>query len=238
MTMLTLVQEFCRRTGLSVPQIVATSQDEQLLQLQGLLNEVLDDLGVRQQWTSLQREVVFSSVASESQGLLTTLADGGFQWIINDTIFDRTRRLPVFGPRGAEYWQQVKALPFSGPYYQYRILQGELHILPVMPAGHTMAFEYVSNWPVKDATSLTAPYKQWFTADSDTCIYPDALLLTGLRWVWKKEKGLRYAEEFRSYESILANLAGHDGTKPVLSMNGPNQAIQPGIFVPSGSWPV
>ena len=236
MTLLTIVKEHCRRTGLTVPQIVATSQDEQLLQIMGLLNETLDDLVTRRQWTELQREKVFTSVVGENQGKLSTLADGGFQWILNDTIFDRTRRLPVFGPRGAEYWQQVKAMPFTGPYYQYRLVGGELHILPEMPAGHTMAFEYVSAWPVIDALNVLQPYKTWFTADDDTTVFPDRLLLAGLRWAWKREKGLRYTEDFRTYESQVAQYAGHNATAGVLSMNGECGTIQPGIFVPSGNW--
>ena len=236
MTLLTIVKEHCRRTGLSVPLIVAASQDEQLLQIMGLLNETLDDLVTRRQWTELQREKVFLSVAGENQGSLETLADGGFQWIINDTIFDRTRRLPVFGPRGAEYWQQVKAMPFTGPYYQYRLQGGELHILPEMPAGHTMAFEYVSTWSVIDAVNIAQPYKLWFTKDTDTTVFPERLLLAGLRWAWKREKGLRYSEDFRTYEAQVANYAGHNATSAVLSMNGESAAIQPGIFVPSGNW--
>lgn len=241
MTLLEIVKEFCRRTGLTVPSIVATSQDDGSLQLMGLLNEVLDDLVPRSTWTALERSVVFPSVAGEDQGALETLAPYGFRWVTNDTIFDRTRRLPVFGPRGPEYWQAVKALPFSGPYYQYRIQQGRLLILPDMPAGHTMAFEYQSNWAVRDPTLVDpAPgaYKIWFTKDTDICLMPDPLILAGLRWAWKKEKGMRFDADFSKYENMVAEYQGHDGTKPNLNMNGPCDTIQPGIWIPSGNWPL
>lgn len=237
MNLLGIVQEFCRRTALTVPQLVATSNDDQLLQLMGLANEVTEDLVNRREWTLLQREIVFTSVAGEDQGSIQTITnDDGFLHVLNDTIYDRTRRLPVWGPRNAQDWQGLKALPMSGPFYQYRFRGNHLLMLPAMPAGHVMAFEYAAKSPIQDST--TAAYKSLFTKDSDLWLLPDNLLLSGLRWMWKKEKGLPYAEEFRLYEAAVASAGGHDGTKPKLSMSDGSPRIQPGIFVPAGNWNV
>jgi len=234
MTLLQIIQEFCRRTGLSVPTIIVASRDDQLVQLWGLANEVVEDLVRRHSWTELQREAVFTSVAGGDQGAIATLADVGFLKVLNETIYDRTRRLPVFGPRTPQEWQAIKALPMSGPFYQYRFRQGHLLITPDMPVGHTMAFEYASEAAILAADGTT--YKTAFSADDDTLVLNKTLLLLGLRWRWKEEKGLPYLESFRAYEAAVAEASGSDGTKQPLSMSETSPAIQPGIFVPAGNW--
>lgn len=235
-TLLQIVQEFCIRTGLPKPQSVMTSQDDQLLQIAGLANEVCSDIVRRPSWQALQFETVFQSVAGTDQGAIASLAPNAFLKILNETIFDRTRRLPVFGPRSPQTWQGLKALPMSGPFYQYRIQGNHLHILPAMPEGHTMAFEYVSQGVVLDAKNLLMPYKKYFEADGDSFLLDENLLLLGLRWRWKEEKGLPYMESFRLYESALAEASGADASKPALNMGDCASALQPGIFIPAGNW--
>lgn len=238
MTLLQLLQEFCQRQGLTSPQIVMSSQDDQLMQLVGLANEICEDLVRRHSWTALQFESVFTSVAGSDQGAISALAPNAFLKILNDTIFDRTRRLPVFGPRTPQQWQGLKALPMSGPFYQYRIQGDRLKILPDMPAGHTMAFEYASEGAVQDNTTAVPTVKAFFTRDDDTFLLDKSLLLLGLRWRWKEEKGLPYAESYRLYEAAVAEAMGADGTKSPLSLSEGSGMIQPGIFVPAGNWSV
>lgn len=235
MTLLQIVQEFCRRQGLTVPSIVMASQDDQLVQLVGLANEVCEDLVRRHSWTDLQYQTTFTSVAAESQGAITTLAPNAFLKILNETIYDRTERLPIYGPRNPSDWQALKALPNTGPYYQYRIQNGLLKINPAMVAGHTIAFEYASEGVVNAADGTV---KAYFTADDDTFVLNKTLLIAGLRWRWKEEKGLPYLETFRAYEAVVAEAAGSDGTKATLFMDGTTGRPEPGIFVPAGSWSI
>lgn len=236
MTLLELVQTFCRRQGLPAPSIAVSSQDDQILQIVGLADEVAEDLVRRHSWTALIREATFTSVSGGDQGSITTLADTGFLKVLNDTIFDRTRRLPVFGPRSPQEWQAIKAVPMSGPFYQYRFRGDHLLITPDMPSGHSMAFEYMSQAYVLAANGTT--YKTSFSADDDTFLLDPVILRKGLRWKWREAKGLPYAEDFRAYEAAVAEAMGADGTKPVLSMHETYPAVRPGIFVPAGNWNV
>lgn len=238
MTLLQIIQEFCLRTGLTKPQIVVQSQDDQLLQLYALANEVCEDLVRRHSWTGLTYETTFPSVAGEDQGAIETLAPHAFLKILNETIFDRTRQLPIFGPRTASQWQFEKAVPASGPFYQYRIRGGHLLIDPAMPAGSTLAFEYASEGVIENTEGPAPVIKAFFTSDADVFLLNKSLLILGLRWRWKEEKGLPYLESFRAYEAAVAEAAGADGTKSPLSMDESSNQIQPGIFVPAGNWSV
>jgi hypothetical protein len=235
MTILTVIRAFCQRTGLPAPGFVAASQDAQVVQLLALANEVIEDLVDRWTWQDLVKEATFVTIAGEDQGAIATIAPSGFSRILQETIFNRTLRLPLFGPLAASQWQGLKALPNPGPNYQYRIRGGRLLFSPAGVVGQTCAFEYASRNAAIGADSIAKPA---FTLDTDNFLLPESLLMAGLRWKWKAEKGLDYAEEFRRYEILANNAAGRDGTKPRLAMDGGCASAVPGIFVPAGNWNV
>lgn len=233
MSLLTVVQQFSARTGLPIPPTVLDSGDNQVLQLAALANELIEDLCDRWTWQLFTREALFTTVAGANQGAISTLAPQGFLRILQETIFNRTLRLPIFGPMWAQDWQAQKALPATGPLYRYRVLGNQLLFMPDAAPGHTCVFEYASNLAIAgtDGTLRAA-----FAEDSDTFLLSEPLLVAGLRWKWKAEKGLSYAEDFRRYETLVSNLVARDGSKPRLSLNAGVAEYKPGIWVPSGNW--
>lgn len=237
MTMLSVIQNFCRRTGIPRPATVVGNTDTQALQAMALLEEEGNDLSARGPWQGITFEATHTTLAAEDQGAIATIASNGFRYIKNNTIWDRTDRLPVLGPLNGQDWQSLKAFTVTGPRYQFRIRGGKLLVNPSPTAGHTWAFEYASqNW-ILGADGTT--YKQYFTLDTDTILLPETLVLMGLRWRWKKEKGLDYAEDFQTYEAQVKDALGRDGGKKTLYMDGTGRrGPQPGIFVPEGNWSV
>lgn len=237
MSMLSVVQNFCRRTNLNVPTTVYGTTDTQVQQIASLLEEIGNDMASRGSWQGLTFEASHTTLAAEDQGAIATIASNGFRYLKNDTIWDRSTRLPVCGPLDAKQWQALKAWVVNGPLYQYRIRGGKLLVNPSPPASESWYFEYVSqNW-ILGADGTT--YKQYFTLDTDTILLPETVMLMGLRAWWKKEKGLDYAEDMRMYESQLKDSLGRDGSKTTINMD--QQAFRgpvPGIFVSPGSWNV
>lgn len=246
LTLLAIVQSFCRRTGLTLPNSVIGNPDTTITQLYGLLEEEAKDLAPRKGWVGLTNQCLFTSVAAESQGTLdnlgaTLVTTNSLNYILNKTFWDRTQRIPVWGPVSPQDWQALKAVIVQGPLYQYRIRAGtggtvaELLMNPAPAAGHQMAFEYITyNWCLSTGTTPFAS----FTTDTDLCLLPSDIILMGLRWRWKKEKGFPYAEDMRTYETMVEDAGARDGTKPTLHMDDKGFQPKPGIWVPSGSWPV
>ena len=237
MTMLSTIQHFCRRTNITVPSTVYGTTDSQVLQAMALLEEEGNDLASRGSWQGITLEASLTTAATESQGAMSTIATNGFRYIKNDTIWDRTNLLPVCGPMDSKSWQATKALVSTGPKYRFRIRGGNLLVTPTPTAGYSWYFEYVSqNW-ILGADGTT--YKQYFTLDTDTILLPETLVMMGLRWRWKKEKGFDYAEDMRTYEMQVKDALGRDGGKQVLSMDcAQNNGPRPGVFVPDMSWSV
>ena len=87
MTLLTVVQRFCKRTGISSPTTVYGSTDPQIIQVLALLEEEGNDLSGRGDWQELTNEATHTTVATESQGAITTIASNGFRYIKNNTIW-------------------------------------------------------------------------------------------------------------------------------------------------------
>ena len=237
MPLLDVVTYFCQRTNLPVPATVIGSSDQQVLQVKALLEEEGIDLTKRIASQATTFEASITTLAVEDQGAITAYATNGFSFIKNRTIWDRSSRLPIVGPLDGEDWQMLKAVVSTGPRYQYRLRGNHLLINPIPTAGLSWYFEYGSkNW-ILGADGTT--YKQFFTLDTDTLLFPEDLVLMGLRWRWKKEKGLEYAEDFRTYEMQLKDFAGRDGSKRTLKMDMPQrQWSGPGIYIPSGSWKI
>lgn len=235
MSLLTAVQHFCRRTNLPVPSTVMGSTDVQVLQLRALFEEEGQDLAARGGWQGITFEATHTTTAAEDQGAITDIATNGFNYIKNDTIWDRSDTLPVWGPLSPSEWQLRKAISLTGPRYQFRIRGGRLLVNPTPAAGQSWAFEYVSkNW-LTDSTGAT--YRQYFVADADLVLLPEELMLLGLRWRWKKEKGLEYAEDFRTYEMQVKDALSRDAGKRHLYMDEEHRrGPKPGIFVESYSW--
>ncbi len=234
MSLKTIIQSMCGRTNLPVPATVLGTSDTQVLQMLRLLEEEGDDLSKRGAWEGLTDEASLTTTNTEDQGAMTTLCPNGFRYIKNQTIWSRSRRLPVAGPLDSGEWQTLKAMFINGPYYRFRIRGGHLLVNPAPPAGESWYWEYVSQFWILGVDGVT--YKNRFTLDTDTVLMPEDLMLMGLRWRWKKEKGLDYAEDFRTYELQVKDALGRDGGKAILSMDDVRRQPQPGIFVAPGSW--
>lgn len=235
MSVLSLIQDHCRVHGLAVPSGIISNTDSTVQQLYGLLNELLDDMVNESKFNVVTREATFTMTAAEDQGAMATLAPYGCQFPIMETFYDRTLRRPLYGPLDEREWQQIKALPNPGPFYKFRIRGDHLLLNPV-PSGtmSTIAFEYVSCWCVTDAGGTP---KAKISADTDLIVFPDRIVRKGLKYRWKREKGLPYQADETEYYNLLNNYIARDKVKRRINLAHLKPTdIGPGVFVPSGSW--
>lgn len=234
LTCLQIVQTVCRRIGILSPNAVVSSTDPQILQILSITEEEGQSQADRYPWQVLQTEALFTTVAAELQGQLYTIAPG-IDYIVNNTIWNRDLRRPVYGPRSEQDWQQIKATQINGPFNSFRIVNDTIRFYPAPVAGQTCAFEYINkNW-INTSTSSTSPI---WTNDLDTPKLNDQLLILGSIWRWKQIKGLDYAEDFKKYEDRISDSMGRDSGKAKLHMGGASYEIQPVVLVPRGSWGV
>lgn len=138
-----------------------------------------------------------------------------FDRYIDRTMWDKTRRWELLGPSTPEQWSWLKSGYIStGPRIRFRIRGGKFEMWPPLAANELIGFEYVSNaW----ASGVDGTAKSLFSADDDTCIYPDRLMIAGLKKKYFEVKGFDttiFAADFvREYEKAK----GQDSASPTLS---------------------
>lgn len=233
MTILAMVQGIAKRLNLNSPSAVIGNTNKEIIQLLNLANEEGDELSRRYRWQRLVTESTFSSVATESQGAITTLAGSDFGWLCNDTMWNRTRNRPML-PVDDVQWQQMKSSTITGPMEYFRIRGGNLIVIPTMTASQACAFEWVSkNWC---ASSGGTGQEAW-AADTDTGRIDEKTMAQGIMWRWKAAKGLDYAEDFAKYERMVEDLMTRDGAKKHTFVGArPGQQFLSRASVSEGSW--
>lgn len=239
MSALTIIQRHCQLHGLAVPLALVGSTDTQTIQLVGILNEVLDDIVVESKFQVLTRECVHTLSAGENQGPISSLGGGlfGYYQANYETFYDRTLGRPLYGPLNDTEWQEIKSLVNPGPFYKFRIMGDTLLISPApTDPFSTISFEYMSTYVVQAADGTP---KANVTLDTDTFLLPEHIIRKWLIYRWKHIKGLPYAEDKSRAFEMLNGYIARDKAKARINVADPYPStIAPGVFVPTGSWPV
>lgn len=236
MSLLTVVQAVATKVGLGKPPAVASSIDSNLQQMVSFANEAGQELAGRFGWQELTKEANFTTIASEAQGALSALTGPDFAFVLNETMWDRSTKRPVFGPKVPAEWQQLKAQFMTGPWSQYRIRGNQVLFIPVPAAGDGIFFEWVSNYWVGIAAAPTVGVQNGFTLDTDVSLLDERLIALDALWRYKAAKRLAYDEDFDKAEAAIADAISRNASKPTLNLSGPQGNIQPGVWVQAGNF--
>lgn len=234
MTILSMIQDVAVEVNIESPSTVIGNTSSQVKQLLALANREGRDLASRYLWSGLVRERTFTFLTQKDQGALngTVVTDGDVDFIINETIWDRTENIPILGPMSPMLRQAHEAFSISGPYPRYYI-RGKNLFFDAIPAANTGAFEYKSTWWCE--SSGGSGQAKW-TADTDVGRLDEELMSLGILWRWKRAKGMDYAQEFDTYEKRIVDKMAQDGTKRTVSLETSTNNRTPGLIVPEGNW--
>jgi hypothetical protein len=162
----------------------------------------------------------------------------GYDRMISDTNWDRTNHWRNLGTKSSQDWQFLQGGIISiGPRERYRIYNGKFRIFQALTTVYNFSFEYVSNYWVCAAGSSTGT-KPAYTADTDTSVFPDDLMLAGLRFYFLKAKKLDYGAELAEFNRALSYCKAGDVPVSAQSLApvGMNQLVGP-WSVQDGNWP-
>lgn len=221
MTILSVVQNACRRMNLTVPSVVVTSTEQTPKQLYGLAGQAALAMARRGTWQALHREHTFTTVAAAVQ---TASVPDDYDWFIEGTAFNRTLRRPLTGPLSPSEWQQTKATLIVMVNPAFRIRANSFELTPNPAAGQTCAYEYMSK---NFCLSAAEVEQDAWAADTDTFVLDEELLTLDLMWRFKEAKGLPYDEDFRTAEEQIVKALARDGAKPRISTSPPETFRHP-----------
>ena len=138
-----------------------------------------------------------------------------YETIADTTQWDKTKRWQMLGPEDAQQWQWLKSGYIStGPRIRWRILGSEFQIWPPYNTKEYLGFEYRSKgW----ARAANGTIKNSFTADTDTTVYDDRLLVLGTKLKYFQIKSFDTTALQQDYFRILNVVKANDKGSPNLS---------------------
>jgi hypothetical protein len=138
-----------------------------------------------------------------------------FETMTNRTHWDKSKHWEMLGPEDAQQWQWLKSGYIStGPRVRWRILDNQFCIWPIMNTQEYLGWEYRSKgW----ARGADGSIKNSFTADSDTTVYDDRLLVLFTKMKYWGIKGFDTTVVSQDYQRVLSVAKANDKGAPNLS---------------------
>lgn len=134
---------------------------------------------------------------------------------IDRTHYDKSKKWEMLGPETPQQWEFLKSSYIStGPRIRYRIMGGFFQIWPLTSSSEILGFEYVSSKWARDNSGVA---KSSLTVDTDTCVFPDRLMVLGTKLKYFETKGFDTAAFYRDYTRELDISKANDAGSATLS---------------------
>lgn len=192
------------------------STDQNFSQMRYLLNISGEELSQLYPWEFLVQEENFITQDTDT-GDYPLPAD--FLYMINQTGWERSENVPLFGPLSAQDWQYLlgRDLVSYTIYASFRIQQGLFTIFPQPPPNNLdIVYEYISrNW-VLDSADNNTPADE-IKAGGDTVLFDRTLVSRHLKVKWLEAKGFDSTKAQDDFNQMYQMLTAHDKGAEVLS---------------------
>ena len=131
-----------------------------------------------------------------------------FETITNRTQWDKSKHWEMLGPEDAQQWQWLKSGYIStGPRVRWRILDNQFQIWPVMNTNEYLGWEYRSKGWVR---SVTGAIKNSFTADDDTTVLDDRVMVLSAKLKYFQIKSFDTTALTQDYQRYLTIAKSND----------------------------
>jgi hypothetical protein len=139
-----------------------------------------------------------------------------YESLVPRTMWDKSKHWEMLGPEDAQQWEWLLSGYIStGPRIRWRLLGEYFQIWPGMSTAEYLGFEYRSKgW----AESSTGTVKNSFTVDTDTCIYPDRLMVNATKLKYFEAKGFDTTAMMRNYLTEMEAAKALDMSSANLSL--------------------
>lgn len=189
MTLLTVINEVSDVVSLDRFDSVYGTNDPNAQTMVALAEEAGAEIARRADWRRMLKAHVVSASPEILPADYQRLAPGGAVRAGDGRFF----RLVTNGAQ----WAVIVGI--ASPERYCRVSGREMFFSPAAAAAGA-TIDYVSkNWVLGD------PYEERdvFRADDDTTLFPERLLVKGLIWRWKRQKGLPFEDNLAEFEANL-----------------------------------
>lgn len=118
--------------------------------------------------------------------------------IVDRTQWDKSKHWEMLGPESPQQWEWLLSGYIStGPRIRWRLLGEYFQIWPGFSNAEFLGFEYRSKGWARNAAGTTI---NSMTTDTDTCIYPDRLMINMTKLKYFETKGFDTTAMFRNWQ--------------------------------------
>lgn len=221
----TIINRVAVEVGLLPSSDAVADSGDTFVQLEGLLNSSGQELCELNDWPIL----------TKTHSIITKASDTGsyelpydFNYMIDQTGWDKTRRLPLGGPLSAQEWAYLKGRNLTNQliYASFRQLEGNFDIFPnPPPLGIEINFEYISRSWLKVQGENEATLD---TIESGTniCMLSPLLSIKFLKLKFLQAKGFDYAAAALEFDTLLGGMIGKATGAQVLSASNNRSGVR------------
>lgn len=170
--------------------------------------------------------------ANFGRWLPQTQWDAGLMWSMigpTSSQYDAFQRNGVVGPFPRRQFRRQGVLPTAFRIFPPPTAEGSY------PG--TLSLRYISNELVIAQDGST---KRFITADTDTTVVPDRLLILGGKWRWQQSKGFDFGPLQEEYYNFFDNAVATERGQSIVPLDGRGDFGYPdriGYNIPDGSFP-
>lgn len=231
-TLLVTIQSALGELGQAQPQVVVSSMDNKVQQMKALLAALCDELCYEMDWQELLTSYTFTTVPGQTAYKLPS----DCLRIIDETLWDQTSRMPVYGPRTDQSWNALKNGMAAQPVFPEYRLQGDSIVFISTPlSARTISFDYISSKYV--IAPGNASMKFDFTDDSDNYVFDDRLVINGLKLKYLEVMGMDTTTALSDYNRALEAVKGSNRSARRVSLAGSGHFRLIDVNnLPDGNW--
>ena len=214
-----IINRACVEIGLLPSGDPVSDSGDIFVQMQGLLNSSGQELCELNDWPVLIKTY---SIITKSTDSGSYLLPDDFNYMIDQTGWDKSRRLPIGGPLSAQEWTYLKGRSLTDKliYASFRQLDGKLDIFPNPPAENMeISFEYVSRSWLKEQGQAEATLDT-INRGTNICILDPLLSIKFLKLKFLQAKGFDYAAAAMEFDTLLGSRIGKSTGAQVLNAAG------------------
>lgn len=189
-----------RETGFSVPSAFAASTDAQAQQLVAIANTELEFLSEEYDWPHLETEYTFDTVVDQNEYAMPS----DFRKLVSDTLYDTTEYYRIKGSVDASTFMLLKHGNIGTlPKTRFRTIYDadgdpKISLVATPNTVRSLVMLYQRNTFARSAAGAA---KTSYTADDDVSAVPENLIKLGVKWRFRRAKGLDYSAELAEYNA-------------------------------------
>lgn len=195
------------------------STDPAFTQLVQLLTSTGRELYGMHEWNMLNKKFSKTMLSTDT-GLYDLPADFGY--IIEQTGWNPTNKLPLGGPLTPQNWEYLinTGLANNTIYVSFKINQGQFQVLPQPPPNNSIvSFEYVSRWWVAVTAAPTVPAQDSVLLATDVVLFEPILIVKFLKLRFLEAKGFDTTAAAGQFLNMFNSYTDKDVSAQTLNMS-------------------